>query len=147
MLRRLVLCHSLVLAVLILAVTVGCGSGVVDQVEVYKASGVVKGYTTDLAGALVILHPDPSNADRASARGTVDADGRFTLTTYAAGDGAAAGSYTATVVLYRAQDVGGEYQPGGNLLPKIYATTETSPLRVEIKPVELNSLEIELSRK
>jgi len=75
---------------------VGCDVG---RKAVYPVSGqVVDTAQKPAAGAMVVFHPVGGTADAPRAVGTVDDAGRFTLTTYVQGDGAAAGEYAITVI-------------------------------------------------
>ncbi len=92
-----------------------------------------------IPGAQVVLTPVK---DAVRADGVVAADGSFTLTTYKASDGAAAGEYTVTVTL-REKDAAGKLGP--NLLPAKYALPATSPLRATIA-ADKNELVLELRK-
>jgi hypothetical protein len=92
----------------------------------------------------VIFHPS-NEADPQAVRpaGRVGADGSFTLTTYAAGDGAPAGDYTVVVIWTE----GGSLKKVAprDLLAGRYNTTAVSPLRAHVEaakndlpPFELN---------
>jgi UDP-2,3-diacylglucosamine pyrophosphatase LpxH len=62
----------------------------------------------------------------------VDHDGTFTLSTYAANDGAPAGHYVVTVACPDPR-VDAFGKPGPNRLPQRYSRPETSPLRAQVK--------------
>jgi hypothetical protein len=112
------------------------------RVPTTEARGQVLLDGKPLAGALVILHPqgvDKVTVDGAkepvpdpSARGVSQADGRFTLSTYDTGDGAAEGEYAVTVVHRPAKKTGESFEPGPNVLPPRYASAKTSGLRATI---------------
>ncbi|MFO0969763.1 MAG: metallophosphoesterase [Gemmataceae bacterium] len=72
-----------------------------------------------------------------------EADGTFTLSSYAAGDGAPAGTYTVTVVR-RVPAYEPSGKPGPNRLPARYATPHESPLRVTVKAGD-NVLDLRLT--
>jgi hypothetical protein len=62
----------------------------------------------------------------------VDADGSFTLSSYAANDGAPIGEYVVTVAWPDPfRDANGN--PGPNRLPEIYSRPESSTLRAQVK--------------
>jgi hypothetical protein len=87
--------------------------------------------------ALVIFHPLNDPGPRAMRPlGRVGADGRFTLTTYRAGDGAPAGDYAVTVTWQKDEDrqnvPAEERKDEPNLLPERYGRPETSGLRVHV---------------
>jgi hypothetical protein len=89
--------------------------------------------------ALVIFHPLNDPDPRAMRPlGRVGADGRFTLTTYRAGDGAPAGDYAVTVTWQKEEDrqslpVEERKKDEPNLLPERYGRPETSGLRVRVE--------------
>jgi hypothetical protein len=89
--RRLLSAGPVVLA---LAMATGCGDRRASNArpKVVSAGGVVRLEGRPLEGALVTF----TNATL-SASGRTDAEGRFTLTTYESGDGAAPGKHTVTV--------------------------------------------------
>jgi hypothetical protein len=78
--------------------------------------------------------------------GTVDDQGRFTLTSYAAGDGAPEGEYRVTVAWFLASGRPGDDSPPLNYLPAAYARPESTPLHAvvgkggaELQPFELKT--------
>jgi hypothetical protein len=86
--------RCIVLFVALLAA--GCGDG---RPPVYPAGGKVTVKGEPAAGALVVFHPrDPGRENDPKPVATVRDDGTFTLTTFAAEDGAPAGEYGITVV-------------------------------------------------
>jgi 5-hydroxyisourate hydrolase-like protein (transthyretin family) len=104
--------YSLLLVPLLLA---GCGKQ--ESVKVYPVSGQVIYNGQPAAGVKVFLFPTsapmvpriPSNP-----RGETDNDGRFTLTTYTSGDGAAEGGYQVLLLWPDGSD--GEEATGDRLL-------------------------------
>ena len=74
----------------------------------------------------------------------MDNAGKFTLTTYEAGDGAAAGEYSVTVVHTPLVKVDGDTVAGPNVLPVKYATPTDTDLKVSITagPNTLPALEL-----
>lgn len=98
---------------------------------VHPATGIARAGHTPLVGAQIRLHPRGMTLpDDATPSATVKDDGTFTLTTFAKGDGAPAGTYVATVQWFRVAKDG---SVGGNALPKRYASPATSPLTVTIR--------------
>jgi hypothetical protein len=78
------------------------------------------------AHALVTLQPvGVAGADAVRPTGEVDEQGRFTLTTYTAGDGAPAGEYRVAVDWFLSP---GRDQDPRNYLPPQYARADVSPL-------------------
>jgi hypothetical protein len=121
------------LVALSLMVAMGCTSARDDRAAVYPVEGSVSFGGKSLEGALIVLHPEEVTDPRVlPARGYVDAIGRFKLTTYESGDGAAAGQYRVTVVQTPLIQRDGEAVAGPNVLPPKYATPTTTELRVRI---------------
>lgn len=132
----------------ILLVAVGCGSRLPPTAAV---SGTLTLAGKPLAGAAVSFVND---AAPRFAIGTTDASGRYTLTTFAAGDGAVLGEHRVVVLPSPRADVPPNLDP--NRLPtpddyrrleeklrkggapssvpaKVYAAVDTTPLRAEVK--------------
>jgi hypothetical protein len=99
--------------------------------EVFPVSGTVKIDGQSPEGARIALSPvNPKNPDAVVPTGGVKADGSFVLTSYAAGDGAAPGEYVVTIQWNKFdKELGGA---GPNVLPAIYASPKTSPLKVTV---------------
>ena len=75
----------------------GCGGGEDERAPVYPVTGTVTRNGTALEGAVVTFVPAEGGK---GAAGTTDASGKYTLTTWAQGDGAQAGSYRVTIAKY-----------------------------------------------
>ena len=90
------------------------------------------------AGAFLTLHPLQAQAGRTPdaqnvrPQGRVADDGRVAWTTFQPGDGLPPGDYIVTATWSRLVEVYGEKQPGPNQLSQLYATADTSPLRLEV---------------
>lgn len=127
-------------------VLVGCGP---SRPETVPVSGHVTLNGQPVEGATVMFSPE---AEGRPATGTTDADGRFTLKTFEAGDGALPGVHSVTVTKVESSGVqadrdglSGEIEPGGIqqrwVVPRKYAKPDTSGLSVEVEsgmqPVEL----------
>jgi hypothetical protein len=96
------------------------------------------------AHALVTFHPvGDAGPEAVHPAGEVDEQGRFTLTSYAAGDGAPAGEYRVSVVWYLAP--GRDDDAPRNYLPDVYSRPDATPLPPvtvaaganELPPIEL----------
>src|SRR5262245_967099 len=115
-----------------------CGDG---KVKVYPVRGqVVDEKGKPAAGAQVFFHPvSPPGGNVEAAVGTADADGVYRLTTYAAGDGAPAGSYVVTVCWYepRKSPFG---PPPKDLLCGLYANREASQFKFTVEPKPGNEM-------
>lgn len=139
-----------VLAFAALLVAAGCGSGKPATVPV--TGKVAFNKTTAPAGALVVFHPaDDALEKRIGGKpfATVGEDGSFTLTTYAADDGAPEGDYGVTVE-WRGKAKGvklalGDGGAGGALLVKEkYANPQKPILKATVKKGEPNTFAFEV---
>jgi len=117
-----------------LACLSGCGSSeTAERLPVHPVAGTIKFGGERLEGAFVVLHPVEGSDPRAlPARGYVDAQGNFRVTTYEANDGAAVGQYVVTVVHTPLIERDGDKVAGPNVLPAKYATSATSELKVPV---------------
>lgn len=138
----------------LLILTPGCGDQAVsDRPETYPVSGVVTQNGTPVEGANVVFELADGSK---SAVGTTDAQGRYTLTTFEAGDGAIAGRHKVTVSKYdrpatssatgdaadAANEDVGDYETADsetdadlepkNLLPPQYADPATSGFTADV---------------
>jgi hypothetical protein len=104
----------------------------------YPVKGSVVCGGVPAAGAVLTFHrvgdPDKTNLPHA----VVAADGSFTLTTFAPGDGAAPGHYAITVI-WRNKGKGRGDDEGDWRIPMRYLTADQSGLTAEVKegPTEL----------
>lgn len=147
----LALCGGLLLGI------VGCGEDatVEGRPETVPVTGIVTLGGTPVEGASVTFHsPAGQDADRPSAVGQTDAEGRFDLTTFVPQDGAVPGEYGVTITKYDvavAAPAGGEnpseesadYVPPTpaqleastpkNQLPEKYAQAATTDQKAHVK--------------
>jgi hypothetical protein len=93
--RPLVISRAAML--LILLAPLGCSSGP-SRPPTYPVSGTVTWKGTPLADARVVFVPAGGGMEAAS--GVTDADGKYQLTTFVAGDGAQPGEYRVKVSKY-----------------------------------------------
>jgi hypothetical protein len=141
------------LAALVIA---GCSGAEGDnQVDVYEVTGTVTLDGKPLADALVTFSP---KAGQPVATGQTDSSGKYTLQTYEAGDGAAAGEYVALVYKNEA-DASAASGPAAHdpnnpnpqahsgpsrrtavksLVPQKYGSVDQSDLKVTVKEGENN---------
>lgn len=125
----------------------GCGGGS-QRPPTYPVEGTVTIGGKPLADATITFRPDSSENGQRPANGKTDADGRYQLTTFSAGDGAMEGSYRVTVMQFEAvasegtvADVDDEsYTPPEgpsptvkNRLPKNLADPEQSGLTAKVE--------------
>jgi hypothetical protein len=83
--------------------------------------------------ALVGFHPvGDAGPNAVHPVGEVDEQGRFTLTSYRAGDGAPEGEYRVTVAWFLASGRPGDDGPPANYLPDRYARVDATPLRAVV---------------
>jgi len=129
----------------------GCGrSGVPagpPRSPTVAAAGVLTVRGQPVAGATVVMHHAEG---RASAIGTTDAEGRFTLTTYQKDDGAPAGQYRVTVAKNDTTEVEPgvlaplSAEPTRPTIPPSYGNPETSGLTCEIPPDGNTEIRVDL---
>lgn len=114
---------------------VGCGQ---KGPVLYPVTGKITGSDgKPLERATVVFHPVGTVGPNAvKPRGTVGADGTFTLTSHTSGDGAPAGEYRVTVELWSA---GKGDDPPTNRLPAKFANPDSSGLTATVGdgPTEL----------
>lgn len=115
-------------------VAVGCGqSDHVQRLPVVPVQGQVSFQNEPISGALVVFHPSPLvEPAPPPARAIVQDDGKFTLTTYDANDGAVPGEYKVTIEWRKLVDEGGDVKAGPNLLPERYAHLDSTDLVVKV---------------
>lgn len=141
---------TIVLGMAGLITLVGCGGGPPPgpaQLATVPAAGTVTMQGKPIANASVSFqHSDGT----ATANGTTDADGKFTLSTYGTNDGAPVGKYKVTVAVGGAQEIEpGVLAPepeGGfkSSIPEKYADPAQSGLEAEIPAGGKQDLAIEL---
>ena len=161
---RWVLCVSIACAVL-----AGCGRSQKWPALTEPATAVVRVDGKPVEGALVMLGPAGKGY---ASQGTTAADGRATLTTFRAGDGAVAGQYRVLVsweevrrnpavtipdpavdleahraALEAANRAGLPTHLRRQLLPERYVSFATSGLEAEIRKGVANEVVLELSSK
>jgi hypothetical protein len=143
--------RKLSLLSLILIALAGCSGE--SNPTTYPVTGTVTYKGQPVPNASVILSPKAGVSETAKgAAGKTDAEGKFSLTTFTAGDGALPGTYEVAVTAYPAEaeeaapaDASGDYvelsdeegmydggtdapPPPKNLLPQKYAMPATSGL-------------------
>lgn len=149
----------------VLALMAGCTSASSNP-KTFPVDGMVSLDDKPVDGATVVLVPI-SKDDGEAASGVSDASGKFSLTTYAAGDGVRPGNYRIRVTKFdkvliddskRVKNMTPEEEmkaydpdakppaPPKNLLPKKYETEMTSGFSHQIKDSP-TKLELKLSSK
>ena len=126
--------HSL-LVLLVAGLVVGmagCGS---DQLPLGYAEGKVLYNGTPLKSGGVMFQPVKGPV----AKGSIQSDGTFVLSTYRDGDGATIGTHKVRIVCFDVKNSNASAQEGHegakprSLIPRIYTRAETSGLQAEVK--------------
>ena len=130
-------CGPLLLLIGFTAVA-GCGP---SKPVAYPVTGTVTYQDQPVEGAQVMFTQTGARA----AEGTTDAAGKFTLTTFASGDGALPGTHKITVVKMVSQDPSDPYSPAKNVLPARYATPTESPLEHTVTAGGANEVPLKLT--
>lgn len=128
--------------------TTGCGDD--GRETVYPTTGKVLVNGQPAAGAQVVLFPEDEAlrvSDHPLPTGVTDESGKFSLGSYAVGDGAPAGEYLVTVVwpeVVEPDPNNPETPPQIDRLQDRYAMPEHSGLKVTINagPTELEPLDL-----
>jgi len=125
---------SLLLCCAGLLLAAGCGE---PRQHVVPVKGRVLYNDKPLAFGGVMFQPE----NGLPARGTIQSDGTFTLTTYSNGDGGTVGMNKVRVTCFPSQSPEGagdaskgELPTAGSLIPTRYNDYSTSELTIEIKP-------------
>lgn len=129
-------------AAAMLGLVVGCGRSLP---AVAPVRGTVTRGGKPITQGMVAFQPEKGRMGV----GTIGADGRFTITTFAAGDGAIIGRHAVTIEAYK-QGSGSSLPATGSstadadvvhasgpvvwLVPEDYASVQTTPLTAEVKP-------------
>lgn len=127
------------LVVLLILYLCGCS----DRLTTYPVSGKVH-FTTGgpvHVGAIELR----SRAYGVQARGLIQPDGSFTLTTYVEGDGAIAGIHDCVVVQFVMAEGIRDHRPSTiGVVDRRYANYATSGLTVEITPQRYNKIVLQV---
>jgi hypothetical protein len=127
--------QGLLLVTCLMMVT-GCGDAGPERVTTFPVQGAITFQGRPIPGAFVAFHPQTPRANVPAPRANVAADGSLKVTTFQAGDGAPEGQYVLTVEWYKPIKQGGDVMPGPNVIPKKYASPQTSNLKVTIAAQE-----------
>lgn len=134
-------------AVLMSVVLPGCPRSGHRPLSVFPVSGELFVDGTPAENAVIAFHPvNRTEWGSATSRAVVDREGRFSLTTYAANDGAPEGEYVVTVYWpERALDPAGEGDSlPGDKLRRQFASAAQSKLRARLgrQPMILNRVDL-----
>lgn len=155
-----------VLALFGLVILAGCGGeagfGAKGRVKTVPVTGKVSFMGNPLAGAMVSFSPKGAQP---AAGGMTDDSGRFKLTTYRAGDGAAEGDFTVLVAMteapaadananadhgtdptksYGTSHSAGKPKSGGGVLPPKFSDPDKSGLSATVKAGGKNDFAFDL---
>ena len=86
-------------------------------------------------------------SSRRGARGEIDPEGRFTLSTGDLGAGAVAGRHAVAVVAMEGAAGADPEAPRKLLVPQRYTAPETSKLAIDVTPGQENQVTLELTSK
>lgn len=124
-------CLGRVAAIIVLAAAVGCSKS--DRIAVHPVEGQLTWQGQPLPNAFIVLHPQNASDPRVlPARAQTDASGKFQVTTYDQGDGAAIGEYKVTVEYYRPIQNGSGFEPGPNVLAPKLSRPDTTDINVRV---------------
>jgi hypothetical protein len=138
-------CGRLLIPLALLAAAAGCSKKSAPQLPVHPVTGQVVVNGQPAAGAMVVFHPKDQAAGLPTPNAVVDKQGNYTLSTYAASDGAPAGEYVVTVVWRLMVQKNGEFEPGPNLLPPAVSKPTSSKIAARVAE-GANTVPIKLTR-
>jgi hypothetical protein len=121
-----------------LLTVIGCAEKGPDLTEV---TGQVLVDGKPLTTGSVVTLP----AQGRGARGTIDAEGNFSLSTSDLGVGANPGRHQVAVIAVEESDNPSPEAPRRSLIPQKYSSAETSGLFIDVKPGEMQPVVLELS--
>lgn len=129
-------------AMVLLFFLAGCGGPPRASNATVPVSGTVTQNGQAVEGASVTFERVDGTR---GAVGRTDSSGRYSLTTFQAGDGAEPGEYRVTVVKYEVPEhEEGETPPLVSLIPEQYASVETSGLTATVQEQGENIFDFEL---
>jgi hypothetical protein len=130
----------LAIALAIATVSSSCGKSTPEikgKLPVFPVKGSVQMDGQPLSGAEIAFRPFgkgfPADAAKSLPQARTDGDGNFSLSTYAANDGAPAGKYRVTIK-WRGDE--SRNDDDGNVLPGKYANPKATQLRAEVEEGE-----------
>jgi hypothetical protein len=122
----------LALSLLTPLAVVGCSDSAPLTVVTYPVEAPVTFQGKPAPGAFVAFHPVTPSENVPAPRGVVTRDGQLQVSTFNGGDGAPEGEYVLTVQWNRLVRRGDEVVAGPNVIPRKYASPQTSNLRVRV---------------
>lgn len=112
--------------------TTGCGETAPQRTATYPVSTSITYQGKPIPGAFVALHPKVPQPDVPTPRANIGADGQLKVTTYETADGAPQGEYVLTIEWYKPIKQGGDVVAGPNVIPRKYASPQTSPVVIHV---------------
>ncbi|WP_442483445.1 BON domain-containing protein [Aeoliella sp. SH292] len=135
--HRAALLGTSLIALLAMGTVTGCNSkSGPERVPTFPVSGSVSFQGKPIPGAFVALHPKTTKENVPSPRASVAADGSLKVSTYDGGDGAPEGEYVVTVEWYKPIKNGADVISGPNVIPKKYASPQTSDITIRVATQE-----------
>lgn len=123
---------SITLSLLTPLAFVGCGDSAPLTVATYPVEAPITFQGKPTPGAFIAFHPVTPSEDVPAPRGVVTREGQLQVSTFNGGDGAPEGEYVVTVQWNRLIRRGDEVVAGPNVIPRKYASPQTSNLRIRI---------------
>lgn len=122
----------MVLAAVVVGVA-GCGGSGTDRF--LSVEGTVRYQGKPLSRGAVIFSADAEKGNKTlhEPRGSIDADGRYKITTHPR-EGAPAGWYKVGVLATEPSDAKNPYSLPRSLIPEEYGKPDQSQLRLEVRP-------------
>ena len=117
----------------------GCGSS--SGPDITPVHGKVTLDGASLATGMVYFVPESGRG----AKGKVQEDGSFTLSTFGNGDGAVVGRHKVFIVATEGEVAFESDEPMKSLVPERYTSPETSGFEIEVKVGEMNEVFLELT--
>lgn len=132
------------LCMLLCGITIGCGEAEEETAETAPVTGIVTYKGEPVESAVVTFIPQGQGSNRGTDK--TEANGRFSLTTFHARDGAIPGVHAVTVQLMPEGGLPGQEveSTGATPIPKVYEDPKKTPLSLEVKAGETNDFTIEL---
>jgi hypothetical protein len=132
---------------MVLVLVVGCGRAGTEPTG--KVTGTVTYQGKPAEGAAVTFYPEQGRP----ASGVTDAEGRFTVSTFASGDGAVLGKHTVTIGEAASKESppmpgtpGAEnYRPPAPRFPAKYADRSTTPFTATVEKGKKNEFTFDMT--
>lgn len=130
---------TMLVGILFISGPTGCGRAA-HELDVAPVQGRALLDGSPLKSGVVFVMPKRGR----SARGMIDRDGTFTLTTYREGDGAQIGTHPVVVTPVPADELDRKGRADRVPLPARYSSPKTSGLEIDVISGETNEVELRL---